>query len=158
MLIVSISMWAVVVYSIRVAVFGNPLYVCVVDADLSLLESLEDVATGRRSAAAGEESVFLRHFSRLTLLELVMFVLEVGFFFYAYAARLVQWLALLLLAKDAVLVALSVAVARRQAEDGLFLSLRLLPSWLVWGDRLSALASGVGAFVFFLAVNGIGPW
>ena len=158
MLVVSIGMWAIVVYSVRVAVFGNPRYVWVRDADPLLLDRLEAVALGTRSPFPGPETVFLRRFSRLTVLELVMFVLELALLSYAYFGRLVQGLALALLAKNAVLIGLSIAVARRRTHEGVFSSLRVLPQWLVLGDRLSSLVSGAGAFVFFLAVNGIEPW
>jgi hypothetical protein len=84
------------------------------------------------------------------------FILEVGSLITLLIAARMVWLAAVLLVKNGVLIVLSIGIARSlRREKGLFESLRCLPVWLVWTDRLSALASGIGFLLFFLGLNGL---
>ena len=155
MFLLSCCLWGVVVYSLRVAVWGNPLYLCLKRADPELLERAEQVVLGAGITPTEDEAVFVRTFGRLTILELVLFVLEVGLLIFLWMQETVVWLCLSLLAKDLVLIALSAAVAQSRTQSGPFVSLLELPPWMIWTDRLSALASGAGFMVLFLSVNKI---
>ena len=144
-----------VVYSLRVAVWGNPLYLCLKRADLELLERAEQLVLGSGTTPTEDEAAFVRTFGRLTILEFFLFVLEVGLLVYLWVQETVVWLTVGLLAKDLVLIALSAAVAQSRIQSGPFVSLLELPSWMIWTDRLSALASGAGFMALFLSVNNI---
>ena len=144
-----------VVYSLRVALWGNPLYLCLKRADPKLLERAEQVVLGSGITPTEDEALFVRTFGRLTLLELFLFLLEVGLLVYLWVQETVLWLTVSLFAKDLVLIALSAAVAQSRTQSGPFVSLLELPSWMVWVDRLSALVSGAGFLVLFLSVNRI---
>lgn len=158
MLVLSIGLWCVVLYNLRVAFWGNPLYLHLMRTDAEFLRRAEEVATGVRPAAATPELQFLRQFARLTLLELVMFLLEVGLLVSLWLSRTMQWLSAGLLMKNLLLLAVSAAMARALTRDSLFESLLGLPAWLIRTDRLAALISGAGGLVLFLAVNGIILW
>ena len=158
MLALSIGLWCVVVCNLRVAFAGNPLYLHLVRANAEFLRGLDKVASGGRAAASEPEVRFLRRFSRLTLLELAVFVLEMSLLVYLWLSRTMEWLSFALLVKNLFLFALSAAMAPALMRESLFQSLVVLPSWLIRLDRLSALISGAGAFVLFLGVNGIQPW
>ncbi len=144
-------------YSFRVALWGNPIYYCVSRADPALISRLEQLTLSGQAPEAGPELSFLRSFSRLTLLELGAFLLEIGLLTYFLASRTLGWLAGLLLLKNAVMVVLSLCVARRCGTGGIFGSLRDLPGWLVWTDRVSFLATGIGGLLFFLKLNNLLP-
>ena len=108
---------------------------------------------GSTSLTKDGKRAFLRRFSRLTLLELLMLVLEVVLLAHLWVTGTMAWLCAGLLAKDLLLLALSAAMARPQLRGGLFEALLGLPRWLVWTDRASALVSGLGGLILLLAVN-----
>ncbi|OGV72020.1 MAG: hypothetical protein A3K19_19990 [Lentisphaerae bacterium RIFOXYB12_FULL_65_16] len=159
-LLLSITLWCVVVYSFRVAVFGNPLYVQLVRTEPDALDRVEQVAMGQVLEPQPDEILFLRRFSRTVVLELAVFVLEIALFTYLWLTRVMPWLSFLLLAKNLVLIALSASMAGAQpaTEERLFRRLLALPPWLIRLDRASSLASGAGSLVLFLKVNNLIPW
>lgn len=158
MLLLTIGLWFVVVLSFRVVLFGNPLYRQLVHADRDLLAGVEEVVNQEKDRATEDEMHFLRRFSRLTLLELAAFLLEIALLFVLYAMDVLIWLTVALLVKNALLLIVSALVARRRTDHRVLAGLVDLPGWLIWSDRASALLSGVGCFLLFLAVNGIKPW
>ena len=157
-LFISIALWSVVLYSLRVALFGNPLYLCIVQAHPDLLVRADQVARQAREPADAGETAFLQQFSRLTLLGAVVFMLETALLVYLLATHQLVWLSSLLLLKNVLLVAISLSYANQADHDGLFRSLLNVPRWVVLLDRISALASGLGLLVAFLHVNGIQFW
>jgi hypothetical protein len=156
-LVLSIGLWCVVVCSLRVALFGNPLYRHVARADPDLLTGAERIATHANYSATDSEVRFLQRFSRLTLLELGVFLLEIGLLLYLWLSRTMEWLAFALLMKNLILMAVSAAIARAHSGEGIFESLLALPGWLIAADRVSAFVSGAGCLVLFLVVNNILP-
>lgn len=153
--LISLGMWGVAVYSLRVACCGNPLYVTVLRAEGAVLREAERVMAGQREPGDAAEAAFLRAFSRYTLLELAVFGGEVGLLAYLLWGRRLVWLAALLLVKDLLLVAVAAGLARRRVGTGVFRSLRELPAWYLWLDRGSALLSGLGFLAAFLTLNNL---
>ena len=157
-LLISIGLWCVVVYSVRVAAFGNPLFMLLTQADPNLLRHCEAVSLGEAEPASEEELKFLQLFSRLTLLELAAFILEMSLLAFLWVSNTVPWLTFALLLKNVLLLALSVVMARSRMGDGLFRSLLDLPPWVVWLDRASGLISACGVLILFLEVNDLLAW
>jgi hypothetical protein len=159
-LLLSMTLWCVVVYSFRVAVFGNPLYLQLARAEPDVLDRVEAVTLGQVPEPRPAEILFLRRFSRAVVLELAVFVLEMVLFTYLWLTRVMPWLSFLLLAKNLMLVALSASMAGASSavDERLFRRLQSLPPWLIRLDRASAMVSGAGSLALFLNVNGIGPW
>ncbi len=158
MLLVSIGLWCVVVFSLRVVVWGNPLCVLLNQTDRRVLEGADQITRRNRAPADEREVEFLRQFSRLTLLELGVFVMGVSLLVFLWVSGVLVWLSLGLLVKDLCLVILSAILARSRSEDSLFASLVNLPPWLMLTDRLSSLISAAGFLVLFLSVNNLGWW
>ena len=158
MFLLSIALWFVVVYSFRVAVFGNPLYRHVLEADRDFLAKLDKLTQNNRYELTQLEVAFLQRFSRLAILELAMLIFEAGLLVYLWMAGTMAWLCLGLLSKNLLLLAFSAAIARSRPKESLFDSLLGLPSWLMWVDRTSAMFSAIGAFFLFLVVNDINPF
>lgn len=154
----SIGLWCLVIYSLRVAFFGNPLYQGVVACEGEFLQRAEQILTGHREPANEAEAGFMRRFSRLTILEFAAFLAEVGLLAYLLWQWRVVWLCAVLLAKNLVVILLGIAFTQKRTEQGVFRSLLKLPAWYVRVDRLSALVSGIGLLVTFLVVNGVLPW
>lgn len=156
-LAVSVCLWCLVVYSLRVALLGNPLYLSVLAAGQDLRFRADQIVMEGRSPANEAEILFMRRFSRLTVLELVAITGEVAVIVYLLWGGILAWLCWFLLAKNAGMIAFSVAMAKsRHAQKGMFETLRGLPGWYIWLDRLSAGVTAVGLLLAFLAVNHIG--
>lgn len=155
MLFLSIGLWGVVVYSLRIGLFGNPLSRHIAGVDPELLRRIDALTNAGELPQTAAEAAFLTRFSRLTLLELGAFVIEIGLLTILWHQGRLVWLCLALLLKNLVLFAVSVMLARGRPRDGLFGSLLTLPEWLVRLDRLSAWASGIGCLILFLAINEI---
>jgi len=136
-----------------VTLFGNPLYLHLRSADEDLVSRVEEIVGGRRAATTEQEVRFLQAFSRLTLIEIGVLLLEVGLFLYLYLNNILPVLAFAALSKDLLLLFLSAYIARSRTREGLFDSLLALPDWLIVADRVSALLSGAAALVFFWAVS-----
>lgn len=152
----SVVVWLLALYSLRVAVFGDPLCAAVAGADAALLRRAGLVMRGGDAPGAGApEAVFLRRFTRLGMLELAASLAEVATLAFLLRYRMLPWLAVALLAKTFVLLALEMwFVRRRRAAADIFEQLRRLPAWYLWLDRGAALASALGLVAMFLAVNG----
>ena len=156
MLVLAVGIWCVVVYSFRVAFFGNPLYNQLQRTDTAVIEGAEEAATEGLDRTTQSEALFLQRFSRLSLLELGAFLLEIGLLVYLLVAGTLFWLSLVLLMKNVVMVAVSFSFARMLTDgEGLFRSMRQLPRWLVWLDRASATVSGCGFLYVFVTVSGL---
>lgn len=158
-LTVSIALWGVVLYSLRVAVVGNPLYVMVRRATPDLLFRAEQVMREGRDTANDVERGFMRRVSRFMMLEFVAFAGEIGVLLYFLRDPRFGWIAGALLAKNVILLGVSFGFVRRLYRgDGMFDRFLNLPPWYVWTDRLSALASGLGLLAVFLAFNRVLRW
>ncbi len=152
-LTVSLISWILLVYSVRVAGWGNPLYVCLRQASDTERFRLQQVAReGRLPASAGEQALVQR-LSRLVMLETVAFVAEMGLLAWLLGSDRLRWLAAALLAKNLLLAALSWRHSRRCRDGNVVECLAGLPGWLVWLDRGSSLVSAAGCLLIFLDVN-----
>lgn len=157
-LLQSIALWAVALFSLRVAVAGNPLYTLILRSEPSFLKGVDELLTGERQPEPGApETSFLRRFSRLVLLELVVVGLEVGMLVFLLLQHRMLPLVWTLLGKDIAMVAVSGWGAALRRNGGLFASLQNLPRWMVVTDRVSSLVSGVGFLILLLAVNHLIP-
>lgn len=154
MFLLGIGIWWVIIYSLRVTFLGNPLYVLVESSDPDLLEHLEIIVQRDRAQATESELRFLQLFSRLTILELVMFVMEIGLLIVLFRRSVLPELVLVMIAKDLLLVLLSSVVCWKYVDEGLFKALLGIPAWLLNLERLSAFLSAAGGLVLFARLNG----
>lgn len=152
-LIVSLISWVLVVYSVRVAGWGNPLYLCLRQASDAERGRVQQVVSEGRLPATPGEQVLVQRCSRLVMLELVAFVAEMGLLVWLLGSERLRWLAVALLAKNLILAAVSWRQSRRYRDGGAMDGLARLPRWMVWLDRGSALVSAAGCLVIFLDVN-----
>ncbi len=147
------------VFSFRVAFGGNPIVTFLQRSENDLIEKAQAVVAGQRETAEEEEFLFIRHFSRLALLELGGFLVEVAVLIWVWYFQIMPWLALGLLVKNVITVGISAVMTRTQMdESGIFKTLLKLPNWVFAADRVSAFISGAGCLVIFLKVNELVPW
>jgi hypothetical protein len=152
----SLAVWPLVLYSLRVALVGDPLCLTVARADGALLQRVGRVVAGDAGEVSEAEAAFLRRFTRLGLLEMAASLAEVAVLVYLLVHRLLPWLACALLAKNFALLLLNMWYVRRnrRGKADIFEQLRTLPAWYRSLDRGSALLSALGLLAMFLAVNG----
>lgn len=158
MLGASLVLWIVVVYSVRVAVFGNPLYRMVQTADATLLARVEAATAGEINEVTEDELRFLRRFSRLGVLEMLMVFVELVVFGALWWVGTHPLLSMGLFLKNIAMLGLSIVLAYVYMADGVFEALLGLPRWTGLVDRLSALVSGAGALLILLSINGMSLW
>jgi len=149
----SLISWVLLVYSVRVAGWGNPLYVCIRQASDAERFRIQQVANEGRLPASPGEQLLVRSFSRLVILEFVALVAETGLLVWLLGSDRLRWLAVALLAKNLIMGVLSWRHARQSCDAGVMDCLVRLPGWMVWLDRGSALLSAAGCLVIFLDVN-----
>jgi len=157
-ILVSFGLWFVLVFGLRIAVWGNPLYRMVATADVSLLLGVEALVLGRKQEGTPAELRFVRAFTRHVLTQLGMLCLELVVFAHLWWIKVLQPLCLALLIKDLMAACTGLWVAHRDRDRGVLAVVRNAPGWLLTGERLSAAVSAGGALILFLTVNGMRPW
>ena len=158
MLSASVALWFIVVYSARVAFLGNPLYRMVEQADATLLARVEAATTGDLNEVTEDELRFLRRFSRLGMLEMLMVAVELVVFSALWWADVVPMPSLMLFLKNVAMLGLSIVLAYVHMADGVFGALLALPKWVALTDRASASVSAAGALLILLIVNDVALW
>ncbi len=158
-LFLSIVVWSLALYSLRVALAGDPLCVSVYRADEGLLKRVGRVVMEGMEPAAEDEIQFLRRFTRLGVLELVVSLVELVMLLYVVMQIKTPWLVWLawgLLFKNFALLLLNWLYLRRKRlpDTSIFEQLLALPRWYLWLDRAAAFASGAGFILIILALNG----
>jgi hypothetical protein len=157
-ILVSFGLWFIVVFGIRIAVWGNPLQRMVVEAEPALLMGVEALVLGQKPEGTPSELRFVRAFTQRVLLQLGMLCLELVVLAHLWWVRVVPLLCLLLLLKDLAAAGIGLWVAHRDRERGVLAVVRNAPVWLLAAERCSAIVSAVGALVLFVIINGLRLW
>ncbi len=165
MFILILGMWTVIVFALRVAIFGNPLNNLVQTQPLSLLDRLDQRVQDRELVGelTGPERNFVQRFSRMALLEVFFFGLEIGILAYLilsweFSRPGFYWFILGLLGKNLLIFVLSWFYSRAlRKERALFRHLLQLPRWLITADRLSAAVSASVFILLILKIAGLWP-
>ena len=158
MFFISVGLWGIVLYNFRAVILGSAPYRLVNSAESDFLDAVARFAAGENVSVTQDEFVFLKRFSRLTMLELGMFILEMGLLIFLFISNIKEWLSFILLAKNLLMLVVGAAATRGRIETNIFTSLRALPGWLIVLDRVSAALSAAGGLILFLAVNKIYLW
>ena len=156
MVLLSILLWLVLIYNLRVAIKGNPLANFLLNTERQQLEKVEG-KTQRMQSPSDEKSLqILQNFSRLTLLELGAFLVEMAILLYLMYNDKMFFLCSALLVKNILAIAVSLLYAKKIRSSASFMSsFHELPKGLHIMDRISALVSGIGLLYIFLELNNI---
>ena len=165
MFILMLAMWAVVIYSLRIAVFGNPLPQLVARQSTELLNYLDQRMESRGISLepVGEEADFIRRFSRSALIEILAFTIEIGLllffiFIWEFEHEFFFWLCVGLLCKNLAVFGFSWHYSRIwPKQEGLFKHLLNLPGWLKHLDRASASLSAAVFLVLLIHIFNLLP-
>lgn len=158
MILVSFALWFVVVFGVRIAVWGNPLYQMVAEARVALLEGVEALVLGQVEEGTPEQVRFVRTFSQRVLVQLGMLCLELAVLVHLWWMKVMPALCIGLLLKDLASAGTGMWVAHRHRERGALAAVRNAPVWLLLLERVGAGVSAVGALVLFLTINDLRPW
>jgi len=154
MLILSLITWIVAVYTLRTALFGHPVYRLLNAYSVDFLQAVEHTVLSSKQNISRDQAEFLQQFSRISLLALAAFVLELILLLIMWYMHIQTLLCLLLFSKNMTLVAAEISVMRHQREPGqLFLYLLELPQWLRNLYRGSALLSGIAFAWLFVHIT-----
>jgi len=159
-----LAMWAVIIYSLRIAVFGNPLPDLVARQSRDLLTHLDQQleSQGGSFDPAGEEADFIRRFSRAALIEILAFALEICLllffiFIWEFENNIFFLLCAGLFCKNLAVFGFSWHYSRFwPKKEGLLKHLLNLPRWLKVLDRASAALSA--AFFILLLIHIFDFW
>jgi len=157
-ILVSFALWFVVVFGVRIAVWGNPLYRMVAEARIPLLEGVEALVLGQVEEGTPEQVRFVRAFSQRVLVQLGMLCLELAILVHLWWTKVMPVLCVALLVKDLASAGTGMWVAHRHRERGALAAVRNAPAWLLLLERAGAAVSAAGALVLFLTVNDVRPW
>ena len=152
MLLLSISIWIVLVYSLKIFATGNPAYDLVKDVPSPMLSQAADCL---ESEIVPENEIiysFIRAFFRLTAVACSIFILEliiVFYFIYEDPYLPIPWI---ILVKDFIMVWMGYSL-HQKGRKNIFESVLQVPSWCIWLERISYLITSVCFIVLFLKVN-----
>ena len=150
----SIILWLVAVYTARTALCGNPLTRMVRRAEPEFAARLDALTMHQAGEITVEELRFLRRFSRLGLLEMIMLGVELVLFAVLWWRNVLPVLTLGIFLKNIVMMGFSVVLAYTYMANGVFRALLALPPWIGFVERASALVSAAGALATLLHLNG----
>ncbi len=112
---------------------------------------------------SGQETDFVRDFSRMAMIELAALVVEIGLLLYFllgwdFNFQFYFWLCAGLLAKNLLAFALSWFYSQNLKEEkGVFSHLLNIPPWINLADRVSAAVSAGGMILLVLKISGLWP-
>ena len=152
MLVLSICIWVVLVYSVKIFISGNPAYYLVQQAPTPILNQAADCLESEMVPENENIYLFIKMFFRLTALACVLFVLEFGvvlYFIYTDPKLSIPWF---ILVKNVVMLALGYSM-HQQGNDNIFQSVLKIPKWAMRWERISYLATAVCFLYLFLLVN-----
>ena len=152
MLLLSISIWVVLVYSLRVFLTGNPAYGLVKTAPTLVLQQASDCLESEILPENDSIILFIKTFFRLTALACVVFVVElitVFYFVYHEPQLIIPWF---ILSKNMFMLWLGYNLHRRSSEN-IFDSVLNIPDWAMRWERISYFVTAVCFFYLFLLVN-----
>ena len=154
MLMLSICVWIVLVYSIKVSISGNPAYYLVKQTPALILN--EAASCLESEMVPDNENIysFIKMFFRLTAFACILFVLEIGvaiYFIYSDPKLSVPWFILI---KNLLMLALGHSLHHKD-EENVFESVRRLPKWAMRWERISYVATSVCFLYLLLLVNNL---
>ncbi len=156
MLILSVMIWIICVYSFKIFVSGNPAYVLVHSAPVPMLQEAADCLESEMLPDDETIYLFVKKFFRLTAIACLLFVIEgaiIFYFIYTEPKLTVPWL---ILAKNLIMIWMGYTL-HRNAGENIFESVRLIPMWALRWERVSYLLTAAGFLFLFLLVNQLIP-
>jgi hypothetical protein len=152
MLLLSISIWVILVYSLKVSISGNPAYLLVRTVPPPTLKRAADCLESEMMPEDEYIYLFIKKFFRLIAVGSVLFFMEFAiiiYFIYTQPNFYIPWL---ILFKNLAMLGLGYSLHREKNEN-IFESVRQLPVWAMRWERISYLVTA-GCFLFlFLVVN-----
>ncbi len=154
MLLLSLSIWVIVVYSVKVFAMGNPAYTLVKEVPGDLLNQAKDCLESEIIPDDEMVYLFIKKFFRLTALACLLFIIEfavVLYFIYEQPNFYVPWF---ILTKNIFMLMIGYKLHKNSSEN-IFEAVQQIPYWAMLWERISYLISAVCFLFFFLQVNNL---
>ncbi|MCK5803697.1 MAG: hypothetical protein KAI66_12725 [Lentisphaeria bacterium] len=158
MLLVSVGLWIVIVYNVRKLFRGNPVARLIQTTDIETVTGAEGLTLGEKEEGTDEEMRFVRQFTRLTLLELGVFALEMGLAGFLLANNTMPWMCAILLLANVVLLLIGMVGGWHHAEGGVFRTILSMPPWIFHAERIGGAVTAAASAPLFLVVNNLRLW
>ena len=152
MLFLSISIWVVFVYSLKVFITGNPAYVLVNGIPSVELEQASECLENDMIPDNENVCLFIKRFFRLTALACFLFFVEftiILYFIYAQPSLFIPWFILI---KNVIMLGIGYRL-HQQSSNNIFEAIQQIPQWAMRWERISYLFTAICFLLFFLLVN-----
>ena len=152
MLLLSISIWVILVYSVKVFVTGNPAYILVKDIPAGMLKQATDCLEDEMMPENENVYLFIKKFFRLTALTCILFFLEFAVILYFISEQpklIIPWF---ILAKNIVMLGIGYNL-HQNSSDNIFQAIQEIPPWAMRWERISYLISAICFLFLFMLVN-----
>lgn len=150
---VSLLIWLIVIYSLRVSLRGNPEYRLVTTAPESFLDEAATCLDERVEPEDDEIRDFLQKFLHLSLIRMAFFILEIAVAWIILAKDMGQWLMWVIVAKNAVIICFW--HFRSRTPENVFSSVKEMSTAVLRWEKLSYLLSACCLLYVFLAINNL---
>ena len=154
MLLLSISIWVIVVYSTKVFAMGNPACLLVKEVPVYMLNQAKDCLESEIMPDDEMVYLFIKKFFRLTALACLLFIIEfvvILYFIYEQPNFVIPWLILI---KNVFMLFVGFKL-RQNSSENIFEAIQQIPQWAMLWERISYLISAICFLFFFLQVNNL---
>ncbi len=154
MLLLSISIWIIVVYSVKVFAMGNPAYILVKEVPGDLLNQAMDCLESEIMPDDEIVYLFIKKFFRLTALACLLFIVEFAIALYFIFEQPNFYVAWFILTKNIFMLIVGYKL-HKNSSGNIFEAVQQIPHWAMLWERISYLISAACFLFFFLRINNL---
>ena len=147
--LVAIAIWIVLVFSLRVSLFGNPTYTMVCSAPDTLIEKAGVCLVEESAPEDDETRSFLAKFVRWSIASFVLIFLELAvsvYFLFAHPLFFVPWL---IVAKYVIVIQFAMGI-EWEDEATIFEQIQRMPKSLIQCERVVCFLTALGFIALFV--------
>jgi hypothetical protein len=149
LMLVTIAVWIVLVFSLQVSLFGNPTYTLVTRAPQSLVEKAGVCLMEETAPEDDETREFLARFARWSIASVVLICVEVAvtiYFILAHPLFIVPWM---IVAKYIVLIQFALGIEWEE-ETSILDQIARMPQSLIHMERFVCFLTAIGFVALLL--------
>lgn len=147
--VVAIAIWIVLIFSLRISLFGNPTYTMVCSAPDTLIEKAGVCLVDESPPEDDETRRFLATFVRWSVASFVLIFLELGVSIYFMFARPLFFVPWMIVAKYVVLILFAMGI-EWEDEATIFDQIQRMPKSLIHTERVVCFLTALGFLALFV--------
>lgn len=151
---ISIVVWGVALFSLRMAFVGNPLYKMVFTAPKAVLQEAAECLNPVEPKQTEDDDAndLIVRFSRFVFLAAILFTAEIGICFYFINLDPTDTISWFLLGKNVIVFGVGYWLHQQVDQNPIQAILRL-PNWAPRWERISYLLSGICMIIQLIRIN-----